>query len=218
MHVAPSATVRALPAVGELPGLPARWLAIPWLFGIATLWWITFEALATGVPDAGAEVPREILRVGIAMALGFKLLGSLAETGFYSGWWLLRGRRLSWVGLWVWLSGLSLLDAFALLLPWAIEPEGGLARTAIAVLCGPRTLVTPDEILADPMIALFGPLGALTLLRIGLTAWAQVRAVARPWPGPLAITSGAWLAVRVVTWWLGELMRGQSAAMLGGAS
>jgi hypothetical protein len=189
-------------------------LVIPWMLGTAALWWITFESLATGV-EPGADTPAAAIRVGIAFALSFKLLGSLAEAGFYSGWWALRDARVPFGALLAWLLGLSLLDALAMLLPWAFEPEPGLGGTMLALVCGPRALATPEEILGRPELALFGPLGLLTVARIALTAHAQARLASRPFAGPLALTTCTWLAVRVATWWLGELLRGQSAAMLG---
>ena len=59
-------------------------------------------------------------------------------------------------------------------------------------------------------MAAFGNLGVLTLLRVGMTGWAQARSLGRPLTGPLALTVAAWLLTRVTSWWSFDLLRGLS--------
>jgi hypothetical protein len=207
VHVARSTSP---PRIIDLPRPSRSWITLLWTAGISAVWWWSFDSITRSAADADA-VPAAAIGIGVALALAFKLAGNLVETAFYSGWWLLRDARIPFGALWTWILSLSLLDAVALVMPWAFEPKGEVVRLAFAVLFGANALLEPGEVVHGSEWMVFGGFGVLAVARIVATAWVQSKLACRRLRGPLALTACAWLAVRVATWWLGDLLRGHAA-------
>lgn len=200
-------------------GLPrplSRGWTPAWVLTVLALWWITFDtATAAIVRDRALEIPPGMLRAGIAAGVLLKAAGNLAETAFYSTWWDFKGVRIPFGTLWAWLLSLSTLDMLGLLVPLDAADAPHAVRVAVALLCGAHAVTADQAVPSSPLVLVFGPLGALTLTRIGMTAWLQARAAGRRLAEPLGLTAAAWLALRLATWWLSDLARGQSARLGG---
>ncbi|HKQ58691.1 MAG TPA: hypothetical protein VJY35_12550, partial [Candidatus Eisenbacteria bacterium] len=67
-----------------------------------------------------------------------------------------------------------------------------------------------SPIVDSGLLAAFGTLGLLTLLRIAGTVWAQARGIGRSAAGPLAVTGVAWTVSRLGAWWSFDLLKGMS--------
>ena len=157
------------------------------------------EAVLGGDASTGA------LGATAAIALASRIGAQLLEAGFYTAVWRSLGRRVRFGQLFVGIAVLSGLDAVANVL--VREAQGDPSPLVIAA-AGIRALsgVLP----AEPGIRVaFGGLGLLALLRIAGTALVQNRDGV-PMRAALALTAGAWLAGRLVTWWTADLARGMS--------
>ena len=212
MHVAHS----TLDTEYGLPRPLSRTWAPLWTLVLLALWWITYDVATAAIAGERApDLSPGMLRIGVTAGVLFKALGTAAEAGFYSAWWNLKGVRIPFGTLWVWLLSLSALDMLATLVALFAEGAPPVARAAIAVVCGARAITPTEELPARPLAVVFGSLGALTLARVAMTGWLQARATGRRLAGPLALTGTVWLALRLAMWWLSDLARGQSARFSG---
>ncbi|TMQ71895.1 MAG: hypothetical protein E6K81_08965 [Candidatus Eisenbacteria bacterium] len=185
------------------PALVAFWYS--WL---AWSWWTeTREQLQVAAADgalAGVTMSVELMACG---ALFTRLLATLTETGVYTLWWRGRGARLPYWRLLCWVATFSGTDLFGISLRRAATDAPAFLHGLAAALGGPGVVDGP---VATGAMAAFGNLGVLTLLRVGMTGWAQARSLGRPLTGPLALTVAAWLLTRVTSWWSFDLLRGLS--------
>jgi hypothetical protein len=193
------------------PGL--AWPFLPvfipfWYAWITWCWWTeTREQLRSAAGAgvlAGAATSPEVMA---SVALLARLLAALSEGGAYALWWRSRGARLPYWRFLCWIVGLSAADLLGFALRRAAADASAIPRTVCVVLAGPAAL---DSGVASGAATAFGGLGVLTLLRIGMTGWAQARGAERPLAGPLILTSCAWLLTRLAGWWSFDLLRGLS--------
>ena len=186
-----------------LPAILPLWYA--WL---AWSWWTeTREQLRGAAADgalAGAAASVDLMAWGALLA---RLMATLTEAGVYTVWWRSRSARLPYWRFFCWVAVLSSTDLFGISLRRAAEDAPGFVRGLSAILAGPGALNAPA---ATGAAAAFGSLGVLTLLRVGMTGWAQARGIGRPLAGPLMLTTAAWLLTRITSWWSFELLRGLS--------
>lgn len=182
-------------------GIPLLYMWLAWS------WW--FE-LRTQVAALVESRPMPDPAVFAGLGLGARALATFTEAAIYWLWWRSRGLRLPYWRFLCWVAALSATDlvGYSLRRLAAEAPEA--ARVLIAVFAGPGALDTSAG--ATGSMLGFGSLGALTALRVGMTAWAQARGVARPILGPLVITVSAWLVTRLIGWWSADLMKGLSPA------
>lgn len=179
-------------------GLPLvyLWLAWSWWLEIRTQVLVATDTLPT--MDAGTMA---------TVGLGSRALATLSEAGVYALWWKGRSLRLPYWRFLSWVAALSATD----LLGFSMRRLAGNTpelRILAASLAGPGALETSPA--GSGGMAGFGSLGILTVLRVGMTGWAQARGIGRPIAGPLLLTASAWLLTRLIGWWSVDLMRGLS--------
>jgi hypothetical protein len=190
-------------------GLP--WPFLPaflpfWYVGIGWWWWReTREQLEA----ASAAAPSLDPAAMASLALGARVLGTLSEAGVYALWWKGRGSRLPYWRFLCWVASLSTADLLGFALRRAAADSPDLVRLLCAVLAGPAA-VEPSPVADSGGVVAFGSLGVLTLLRVGMTGWAQARGTGRSLGGPLALTTAAWLVTRLAGWWSFDLLKGLS--------
>lgn len=180
-------------------GLPLFYLWLAWS------WWLEtrtqLEALAgmEGGFDPGGAA---------AAAVAGRIPAVLAEAAVYRLWWRARGRHLPFWRFTCWVALLSGLDLLGFSLRRALEGASEPGRVVAAVLAGPGSAAMAEA--HTGLAAAFGNFGALTLVRVVMTAWAQARGIGSPLAVPLLLTSAAWLLTRLIAWWSVDLMRGLS--------
>ena len=181
-----------------------------WYAGIAWGWWketlAQLEAAEAAGADAGAAAAPALMA---SIALPARLLASLSEAGLYTLWWRGRGARLPYWRFLCWIVGLSATDLLGFSLRRSVEEAPASLRIASALLAGLAAL-DPTLTPGSGVMAAFGSVGALALLRVGMTAWAQALGTGQPLGGPLLLTAGAWLATRLAGWWSFDLLKGLS--------
>ena len=187
------------------------WPLPPGLLSILLLWvgWSWWKEIIAQLQAAAATTP---VAAPVALAwlgLAARGLSTLTEAAIYVLWWRSRGARLRYWRFAAWIAALSAADLFGFALGRAAEDAPGVPRILCAVLAG-RIALDGARVVESGADAAFGNFGVLTLLRIGMTAWAQARGTGRPLGGPLAITASAWLLTRLTTWWSFDLVRGLS--------
>lgn len=189
----------------------SEWPFPPGLLSILLLWvgWSWWREIFDQAQAAATLVPLGSPAALAWLGLGARGLSTLTEAAIYVLWWKGYGARLRYWPFATWIAALSSADLFGFALRSAAEDATGALRTLCAILAGPMALdgVHPAGSGID---AAFGNFGVLTILRIGMTAWAQARGTGRPLRGPLAITVGAWLLTRLTAWWSFDLVRGLS--------
>lgn len=167
-------------------------------------WWKEIVAqlqAATTAPEAAPALAW--------LALGARGLATLTEAAIYVLWWKSRSARLQYWRFAAWIAVLSVADLFGFALGRAGEEAPDVLQIVCAILAG-RGALNDSPVVESGAMAAFGNFGVLTLLRIGMTAWAQARGTGRALGGPLAITVHAWLLTRLTTWWSFDLVRGLS--------
>jgi hypothetical protein len=179
-------------------------------FGLAWIAWSWWTEVHLQI--ASTAVTQDLAPIISATALAVnglcgKWSGMLAEAAFYTVWWRSHGERLPYWRFFAWIAAFSIADllGYSLQRTTAAGPEW--ARALGHVLAGPGGVDGPVE---SGWVAAFGNLGVLTLSRIGMTAWAQARALGRDLIGPMMVTTSAWLLTRLTVWWSFDLMRGMS--------
>jgi hypothetical protein len=138
----------------------------------------------------------------------FTVAGVLVETGFYGMLWAARGRRLPFVATALVLLQLSMQEPVAL---WIREhgPTDPAAQIWRTLLIGARARWPGAA--PGGFAAAFGSCGALTVLRVALSAWTQSSGTGRPWREAMAVVAGVWFASHLALGWLLDLMWGRSA-------
>jgi hypothetical protein len=199
------------PRAASRPPQPLPWPFPPgflpfWYATIVWWWWREIHQQLASLP---AAIPSLGNAGMVWLALGTRLLSTLSEAGAYVLWWKGRGARLPYWRFFCWVASLSSADLLGFALRRAIgESSQGIGLLG-AALAGPSALEPRGP--ADSGLAVaFGNLGVLTLLRVGMTGWAQARGTGRPLRGPIAVTVVAWLVTRLVGWWSFDLARGLS--------
>ena len=182
------------------------WWAWPLLLPGPLLAWHELVANELSqVPDA----PSWFGSPALAWSGVFMVVCGLAiETLFYGALWATRGRRLPFAASALLLLQLSMLEALATgILRHA--PASGPWLGASMLLAGARA--TWVRAAPGAFASAFGSFGVLTLVRMGLWAWAQAEATGRRWREAAPLVASVWLASHVAQGWLMELMRGRSA-------
>jgi hypothetical protein len=176
------------------------------LLWVGWSWWkeIFAQTEAAAMTAAGAA-PAALVWLG----LGARGLATLTEAAVYVLWWKSHGARLRYWRFAAWIAALSAADLFGFALGRAAQHAPDVVRILCAILAGPLAGGDP-WVVASGAMAAFGNLGLLTLLRIGVTAWAQARGTGRSPGGALVVTGHAWLLTRLATWWSFDLLRGMS--------
>lgn len=195
-HVGPSSLEWPFP-----PGILLVLLA--W---VGWSWWreIAAQTAAAGNPEP-ITVPATMAWLGLVA----RALATLTEAGCYVLWWKGRGARLPFWRFSAWVATLSAADLLGFALRRAAIDAPDALRWLCVVLAGPGAL-DPEPIARSSAASAFGNFGVLTLLRIGMTAWAQARGTGRSLRGPVAMTAAAWLLTRLAAWWSFDLLRGMS--------
>ena len=205
--------MRSKSAIGPMPAPALAWPFLPafipfWYAGVAWCWWAETRGQLLTAAGAGALAgATSSPEVMASAALLARLLAALSEAGVYTLWWRSRGARLPYWRFLCWIVGLSIADLLGFALRRAVADASDVARAVCAVLAGPAAL---ESGAASGAATAFGGLGVLTLLRVGMTGWAQARGVGRPLAGPLVLTASAWLLTRLAGWWSFDLLRGLS--------
>ncbi len=189
---------------------PAALMAL-WYAWLASLWWRCSHAQLTQMV-AEAGLPGEPLTSAgaVATATVGKLFSLLLEVGFYRAWWNRGSDRLPFWRFFSWIAAYSFCD----LLGWELAQLASRDPERWSVWLAPIAglgLTPGSPFHADPALrAGFGALGALTLLRIVLTARTQAQVLGRSIVSPLLLTTAAWVLGRTALWWGVDLMRGMS--------
>ena len=184
-----------------------------WYAWIAWAWWAETVAQIESAERAGATHEAVAPAALASMALITRLMASLSEAGFYTLWWKGRGARLPYWRFVCWIVGLSVTDLLGFGLRRSAEEAPAALGIGAAVLAGPAALdptVAAGSGASDGVMAAFGSFGVLTLLRVGMTAWAQALGTGRSLGGALLLTLSAWLATRLTGWWSFDLLKGLS--------
>jgi hypothetical protein len=188
-----------------------RWPFLPafipfWYAGTGWWWW---REIREQLESASSSAPSLGSTGMVSMALLARVMGALSEAGVYVLWWKGRGARLPYWRFMCWVTCLSTTDLLGFTLCRAAEESADLVRLICAVLAGPAAL-QPSPIADSGGVAAFGNLGVLTLLRVGMTGWAQARGTGRSLGGPLLLTAAGWLVSRLAGWWSFDLLSGLS--------
>lgn len=195
-----SAAVRPaspLPWPARAAYAPALLAVVAWGWG--RLAWGEF-ARALG---AHPHLPHAALPAAVAGFLALRFASFLGEAACYALLWRALGRRVPLARLACWIAVCSLADllAAALARVAALHPH---AAWAFALLLGVRTAWHAQ----GPLMHAFGGLGLVTALRLGLTAWAQARALGVRLLAPLALTALLWAIARTIVGFGFALLRG----------
>ena len=181
----------------RLPGVIV-WLVLVWLY------WFELgrEMLGTTLGDAATPRAVAIAAIGTVVA---RIAAELLEAGFYVALWRGLGRTLPFAAFFVAIASLSMLDMIAMqLAQWATDSP----TWWVAALCGFHTL--PGVLAGEPGLRVgFGAVGLLALARVAGTIRAQ-RATGARWKTITLLTGAIWLAGRLATWWITDLVRGMS--------
>ena len=181
----------------QLPGAIV-WLVLVWL------WWFETGRETLGASLGDQATPRLVLLAALGGTLG-RIASQLVETGFYVALWRGLGRRLAFGPLFVAIASLSLFDVAAISL---VQWVGDSSRAWLVPVIGFQAI--HNLLAAESGLRLaFGGFGLTCLLRLLGTAEAQ-KPTGAPWRWRAALTLGAWLAGRLVTWWTTDLVRGVS--------
>jgi len=177
---------------------------VVWFVALSYLWFVVIHAELTDAMDDQASA-RAVTLTALA-ALGGRLMGQGIEAAFYTCFWRAVLVPASFARLATAIFSLSMLDAAGLALTrWG---SGGPQAEWVGWIVGLR--VWPEALSGAPGIRYaLANVGLLTVARVVGTAWAQRREGAR-WRDALLLTGGAWLASRLVTWWMTDLLRGMS--------
>lgn len=204
--MSPEASLRAQ-AERTLPWIILRPVLPLWYLGIGWSWWRVYRAeMTAAAPPPGASLPPAGIVLGIA--LSGKVAGWLVETATYALAWRAWGGRLPYWRLFAVVVSASMTDLLGHVLGAGVPSEGGSWwRPALAGLQLAQGTPFAD---APAVRAAFGSLGALTLVRIAVTAAAQARALGARWAAPLAVTGAIWLLSRAVVFFGVDLVRGMS--------
>lgn len=176
----------------------------PWL--LFSWWQVAEEKIRSVTPPGAASLAIPVM---VAIALATHIAGRLGEALFYRLWWRWRGLDLPCWRFFSWIAVYSAADLFALSLAQRAEEAPALAAW-IAPVAG-LGLLPSLPLHDDPALrAGFGSLGLLTAARIAITAHAQAVALGIRFRRPLTLTLGAWLVLRLISWWSVDLLRGAS--------
>lgn len=176
----------------------ALWLALVWLYWFS----VSRDDLAALLgSDASARSLTAAALLGLAGRIGMQLV----EAGFYVALWRALAKPIAFGPLFVAVVSLSLCDACAnVLARWA----DGDAPAWLVPLVGVRVL--PDVLAGQPGLRVaLGGVGLLAIARVAGTALAQWR-LGTSLRGALALTGSVWLAGRLASWWIADLLRGMS--------
>lgn len=186
---------------------PVQPVAVPFLYAwIAWSWWIEIRTQLEALPDV---VPAGGVESMAAFAVAARVPALLSEAVVYHLWWRARGFRLPFWRFTSWVAMLSTIDVLGFSIRRAAGDDSEALRVLAAVFAGPGGpggATAP----ASGIAAAFGSLGILTIVRIGMTAWAQARGIGYALGRPLLLTAGAWLVSRIIAWWSVDLLRGMS--------
>ncbi len=182
--------------------LPVLYLWIGWS------WWIEIRSQLEAVAESVASMDATTLA---AAAVAGRALAVLSESAVYVLWWKSRRARLPYWRFVCWVAALSTVDLLGFSLRRAVEDAPDALRMLGGVIAGPAA-VNAASVSETGSNAAFGNLGVLTLLRVGMTAWAQARGIGRSLGGPLLLTTALWLLTRLIGWWSVDLMKGLSPA------
>jgi hypothetical protein len=160
---------------------------------------------AVALPGAAPSAIPVMATLGVAT----QVVGHLGEALLYRLWWRWRGLDLPYWRFFSWIAVYSATDLFAVSLAQRAEDTPALAAW-IAPLAGVGLLHASPLHDDAALRAGFGGLGLLTAARVLITAHAQAVALGIRLGRPLAFTVGAWLVVRLVTWWSVDLLHGAS--------
>ena len=119
--------------------------------------------------------------------------------------WGAAGYRVRWHALATRVLAVSAAEAFAV----SVASGGTLLPRAVAiVLAGARAV--PEALPGSAAPAAFAAFGALTVLRLLLSAHAQARLARAPFTRGLAVVLALYLATRLAMWWTSDLVQGRS--------
>lgn len=181
----------------RLPGVIV-WLALVWLA------WFEVGRQTLGATLGDAASPRAVVFAAIAGVAG-RIVGELIEAGFYVTLWRALGRTLPFTAFFVAIVSLSILDLVSL---QVVHTAGDPPTAWLAILCGFQVL--PGVLAGEPGLRVaFGGVGLFSLVRVAATARAQKAAGGR-WTTAAVLTVAVWLAGRLATWWVTDLVRGMS--------
>jgi hypothetical protein len=161
---------------------------------VATMWLDVLHDVA------GSNAPWLVALCGLAAQLAF----TAAEAAAAGMAWRLLGRSVGWLAL-----GSRVLVASAAE-TLAVSIAAGRARLPEAwavALAGGRALGTTP---AHGVAAAFAATGALTLLRIALSAGLQARAARASFTTAFGVVLALWLVSRLAVWWTFDLLQGRS--------
>lgn len=145
------------------------------------------------------------------LAVAGKLSTFLLEAAFYCLLWRVFGRRLPFWRFFCVVVSASTTDLLAGSIANQVAEAPHLAAR-LAPLAGLR-LAGEGFLPGGALRVAFGTLGLLTALRIGLTAFAQARALNVRFTGALAVIGSVWLLTRIAILWSVDLMKGASPLM-----
>ena len=185
------------------------WTMPLWCFVLAYAWSrVTTQQFAA----AGETTPAlgDNAGAGAAVAFAMRVVGTLFEAAVFCLIWRGRGQRLPY---WRFVSYLA-FGSFADLLAFELLQRFGHEHATpwLVALVGPGALGARTTLRQPGLATAFASFGALTLLRMVWTSFAQARALSRPLVQPLALTLLLWLATHAGLWFALDLMRGRSVA------
>lgn len=180
--------------------LPVLYLWIGWS------WWVEIRYQLEAVAESVPSMDRTTLA---AAAVAGRALALLSESAVYALWWKSRRLRLPFWRFVCWVAALSTADLLGFSLRRAVEDAPDVLRMLGAVIAGPAA-VNAAIVSGTGSNAAFGNFGVLTLLRVGITAWAQARGIGQSLGGPLLLTTALWLLTRLIGWWSVDLVKGLS--------
>jgi hypothetical protein len=186
-----------LPWPARAAWAPALLAVVAWGWG--QLAWREFARALGGHP----HLPPWSLPAAVAGFVMLRFASFLGEAACYTLLWRALGCRIPLVRLACWIAACSLADLLAASLARVAAPHPH-AAWAFAILLGARTAWRAD----GPLMHAFGGLGLVTALRIGLTAWAQARALGTKLAAPLAFTALLWAIARLIVGFGFALLRG----------
>lgn len=189
----------------RLPWVVKPWLQPFWYAYLAFSWWRAGAAESAGANLSGAAA---------ALLPLAKLAGALSEAAFYALWWRGRHLRLPYWRFFCVVASASLADVFSIGLAQRAREGPAAASAWLAPIAGLQ-LLGARAFASSSLRVAFGGLGALALVRLGMTAGAQARATGARATEAVATTAIVWLLCRIATWWVTDLLRGRSPLPIG---
>jgi len=186
----------------KFPGTVLR--TVIWFTALSVFW---IDVLHSEIEAALGDRLAEGARWGAAFATHASRVGLQGvEAGFYVLVGRALGRPVRFAPLFLGIFSLSMLDALSLALGRLHGTETPPLWSAL--LTGFRALPAAADAPSGLRVA-FGSVGLLVLARVAGTALILSRQGVRMRTA-VAVTTGAWLASRVATWWTADLARGVS--------